>query len=303
VHPHGGSVSASRAVVVTLGYRPGGFDESLKRQIAESAGLPAALRVTLWPPLLGLDDAEVEEPYERLTREFGNVDPSLVRTIDGDVPRTPLDDAQRPLLRSLLLAHCVLESKWGYFQGMSDIACVALKVAADGGGSDAKAFQLLRGLLRHSSDNWSHSDLKGVWRQHRTVRAVLQVVDPRLSKRLAAIDRTFGSAEEQPFSFLFGIVFLRLKRELVDLEETCRLWEVSWAIGPHFHLLVVAALVRSQRRAILRDVRAPAELHALFGKMHGTHHSEPLLRAASDLHARAEVRNVLLTGIVPLRSV
>ena len=41
----------------------------------------------------------------------------------------------------------------------------------------------------------------------------------RLAKRLVEIDHAFGAAELQPLAFLFGIVFLRLKRELVDMEE------------------------------------------------------------------------------------
>mmetsp|Transcript_22663 Transcript_22663/g.45480 ORF Transcript_22663/g.45480 Transcript_22663/m.45480 type:complete len:182 (-) Transcript_22663:174-719(-) len=177
---------------------------------------------------------------------------------------------------------------------MADIACVALKAAGDSGGSNASAFQVLRGILMHSAANWSHADLDGVWQQHRAVRAVLLVADPRLAKRLVEIDHAFGAAELQPLAFLFGIVFLRLKRELVDLEEVCRCWEVCWANGPHFHVLVIAALVRSQRRSILRHVRTVAELHSHFGRLRGTQYSAPLLQAAHALHARPEVHKALL---------
>ena len=232
------------------------------------------------PPSLPIHRREYAELCERTE----SVDASLVRTIDADVPRTPLeDDESRRLLRQMLLAHCVLERSWGYFQGMADVGQVAIKVAREGGASEGGAFRLLRGLLLNTADNWAHADLDGIWQQHRTVFAVLRLVDRPLANRLAALDSTAdaGSTGKQPLAFLFGVVFLRLKRELCDLEEVMRLWEVCWATSEHFHLLVVAALVRSQRKAILsRQTRRAAELHQLFGRLHGTQRAAPLLRAA-----------------------
>ena len=210
------------------------------------------------------------------------------------VHRTPIADEQKPVLRSLLLAHCVLQPQWGYFQGMSDIGCVALKAAADAGCPDVNAFGLLHGMLLHSADNWTSADLGGVWRQHRAMRAILQIVDRKLAQKLAYCDGQMGStAEQMPYAFLFGAVFLRLQRELVSLEEAMRLWEVSWAIGGHFHIVVLVAFVRSQRRAIMRPGVGSAEVHQLFSRLHETQCAAPLLLAARALHAKRGVSEAL----------
>ena len=97
---------------------------------------------------------------------------------------------------------------------------------------------------------------------------------------------SFAHVAEQPFSFLFGQIFLRLKREMTTLEETMRLWEVSWASGPHFHVLILAAFVLLQRRAILRLRSGNSELHHLFGKLHETQRAAPLLAVARQLQQR-----------------
>ena len=366
----------------------------LRGMVAASSGLSGELRLQLWPPLLGLgpwpavtrfDDPAASErvlndDFASLIARASEVSASLVATIDADVPRTEnLKPSERAALRSLLIAHCVLEPKWGYFQGMNDIARVVLSatnsgsirtsgqvdaVHGDGAGAgfsrpphkvrspsaeqqpqpeqqvqmptpqlvleqDAaiqrqagqedddgvdgvdgrdtgmqqrpmalgRIFWLLKGVLSHSSENWAHAGLEGVWQQAQAVRRILHLVDPKLAQRLDLLDsgvHGLGSkaCEEQPLAFLFGPIFLRLKREMVDLEQTMRLWEVCWARGRHFHVLVLAAFVRMQRSKVLArsaQLQGVAQLYQLFGHLHGTQRATPLLEAARELEARKGV--------------
>ena len=72
--------------------------------------------------------------------------------------------------------------------------------------------------------------------------------------------------------------------------------EVVWANGHHHHILILAALVRSQRKAILRlNVRTcSAELHRIFGQgLQGTLSAAPLLHAARQLRASPGVADAL----------
>ena len=381
---------------VNLG-RANGAD--LRRVIARSGGLAPELRPLLWPPLLSLcpwpgapfvDPAESERTlnaeYEILAERATEVNQSLVATIDADVPRTEsLTEAQRAWMRSLLLAHCVLEPKWGYFQGMNDMAQVVLaaemgrtaedskhgsmrmmqvapsppmrkaareppqpeqqaqvptpqlvpqqdehgqaRAGAEGGAglddglvtfirskslekSLGHVFWLLKGVLAHSKDNWAHSGLEGVWRQARAVRGILNLVDRRLCKQLDSWDRNLhgmaATESEQPLAFLFGPIFLRLKREMIDVEETMRLWEVSWARGKHFHVLVLAAFVRRQREPILKiRGNGAAEIHQIFQQLHGTMRAAPLLRAAHALEMRPGVLEIVenIMGTMAIRSI
>ena len=387
VHPGAQLIGRQEAVAAA------GAD--LSARIAASGGIEPSLRLQLWPPLLGLapwpvaphvDEtdtlASLEAEYTSLLSRSSSVDLSLMRTIDADVPRTDgdLSPAECAVLRDLLVAHCVLQPAWGYFQGMNDIGRVVLAAhaaaahgahasrsssdavlvhptpgatdaappprassvrvapspgaaepaAAEGGGSGAGGgmgvsdacsstdamggteagtsdalspaslgvvFWLLRGVLAHSSDNWAHEGLGGVWRQARTVRKVLHIADPKLARRLDALDseqfKGGGRAgeREQPLAVLFGPIFLRLKREMLDVEEAMRLWEVCWASGRHFHVLALAALVRTQRKPILRlrDGSGFGELHRLFGALHGTMCAATLLAGARALAAKPAV--------------
>ena len=341
---------------------------TMRSRIAASSGLTPRLRMHFWPPLLNLgpwpcapysDSATsartLETEYNALVTRNGEVSESLCTTIDADVPRTDgLNAAEQALLRSLLLAHCVLEPKWGYFQGMNDVARVVLAActAAEAAPAELKpqqqiarqteqqseqpseqraqtptpqlvpaqqeqmgqqqgqqgqpqrsgskklpnaglAFWMLRGVLAHSSDNWNTSGLEGVWKQARAVRRILHKADRKLAMKIDQLDSTSASGghanDDHPLAFLFGPIFLRLKREMLSLEETMRLWEICWARGRHFHVIVLAAFVRSQRSAILR-VRgngSGGELHMIFGRLHSSQLAAPLLAAARGLEVSA----------------
>ena len=107
-------------------------------------------------------------------------------------------------------------------------------------------------------------------------------------------------------AFLFGPIFLRLKREMVDLEQTMRLWEVSWARGRHFHVLVVAAFVCKQREPIMKvPVNSATQLFQLFGRLHGTQYASPLLVAARKIESQSGVLNAVeeVMGTMGVRSI
>lgn len=268
---------------------------SVRAAIGASDGLENdALRQTAWPLLLGMpswdgNGAERERKFAAFVSRAGEVDPKLVTVIDHDVPRTD-HDAGVPL-RALLLAQCVAEPQWGYFQGMSDIAAVAASVA--GASRDADAFGLLRAILRESADNWASTELAGVWRQARAVRDVVSAADGKLGRRLASLE-THGA--ERPLAFLFAPIFLRLKRELGGGEQAKRCWEVSWAIGGHFHVLCLAAFVLTQRALVLKRGVGVGEVHMIFGRAEAK--AAPLLRAARRLRARPAVRAALERAMV-----
>ena len=340
---------------------PGSLPDGAAAQavIATSSGMAPVLRQAMWPPLLGLapwpsaphhdpdeHSCALQAEYAELVSRVGTVDPSLVRTIDADVPRTDADFsvAQEGVLREMLLAHCVLKPKWGYFQGMNDIARVIIAASASPDDpsivgatppcpsprgqclpaategrepcaqstapsvagkadvgvvlGDGRAFQLLRGVLMQSADNFAHPKLAGVWRQARAVRAILRVADPKLARKVEALDGTGsvgarGMPNDQPLAFLFGPIFLRLKRELVDLEEAMRLWEVCWACGRHFHVVAIAAFVCMQRKAVLALRGGMSEVHVLFGRLGKSQRAAPLLTAARRLQRKPRVLEAL----------
>lgn len=283
--------------------------EAAVREAISLGGLMPAARSNVWPMLLSQlpwearndravreeYDARAEDLYERLSSSsVRTVKDSLLHTIDADVPRTNMvSEAERPQLKAMLIAHCVHVPAWGYFQGMADVASIALHVTTTSGGTVATAFRLLCGLLSHSEENWAYADLDGVWRQHRAILTILSMVDPPLGRRLQAIDGGRLANHNQPLAFLFGSVFLRLKRECVSLEEVCRLWEVSWASGPHFHILVLTGFVLAQRKVIMSSGTDIASLHQHFNSLQGSQHASLLLHAARALHARIEVRQAL----------
>jgi hypothetical protein len=294
--------------------------DELVEKLAVGSGCASSLRPRVWPLLLGLVPrsaseaareaaaAENADEYRRLCAlgESG-VEQSHVRVIDADVPRTDevrqglLQPEDLAVLRSMLLAHCIAVPRWGYYQGMCDLAAVTLGIAA--GRDPALAFWLLRGVLGASESNWAHADLAGVWRQARTVDEVLHVVDPKLSRRIRSLEGrpppvAHGAAKGSvPLAFLFGALFLNLKREFADAEQACRCWEVCWAHGGHLNLLVVAAYVRTRRRTVLhKSTRSVAELHQIYGGRAEPPVrllAAPLLRCARAWSARAAVRRAL----------
>ncbi len=74
------------------------------------------------------------------------------------------------------------------------------------------------------------------------------------------------------------------------------MWEVCWAAGGGFHLLVLAALVLAQQDALLRlkpNATGFAEMHRLFSKLEGTLQAAPLLQAARRLEGRPGVGKAL----------
>ena len=300
VHPDdplGAPTNGASHLVTSLGVDEDDAD-AIKRRVGASSGMAAGLRFTVWPVLLGLDAdgaTSREEKFATLLDQAGtSVDKSLVTTIDADVPRTEdLTAEQQRMLRELLLAHCVLQPVWGYFQGMHDMASVVLHACENmerGSESVAsRAFWLLRGVLLHCAENWSYADLQGVWRQARAVRGVLREADAKLAQKLGSLEDSHSA--DQPLAFLFGPIFLRLKRETIDMEQAMRLWEVSWANGKTFDVLLIAALVRTQRSAIMSLRAGPsasAQLHQLFGKLRGTQRAAPLLEEARRLQANAK---------------
>ena len=280
--------------------------------------LAPALRPVLWPRLLDVGSSNTPDFAALLERAGGDagggIDASYLKTIDADVPRTDRDeDAFRDAdgaglraLRRLLLAHCARDGGDGYFQGMNDLAAVvlhAVNATAGDAAAVASAFGVFEGVLADTRANWAHDDLAGVHAQARLVQLVIQAADPKLAKKLAAIDATRGAgAKDQPLLFLFQPLFLRFKREMASYEETCRLWEASWAWpGRGFHLLVAAALIRSQRAALLKLRPGPeaiAEEATLFNRLVGTMHAAPLVAAARALGEVPAVRRVLITQVV-----
>ena len=401
-------------------------EKDMRSKIAASDGLDPSLRMSLWPPLLELSPwpsppfegrtpfpSSLSAEYSSLISQADTVPAALKSTILADVPRTPdLNVKQREALHDLLIAHCVLEPQWGYFQGMNDIARIVLAVydashllecggaaqssrvgatsprerdlapallqSSDSkpsppppprGGTDScvapaesfppstpatvmsrasdaaehgstvaaltpasasgavfeqgQIFWLLRGVLAHCSDNWAHEDLEGVWRQARAVRAVLLVSAPKLMRRLDSMERhgsRNGPAERssnarrrsrggaaaaaddephevaQPLAFLFGAIFLRLKREMTEHDEAMRLWEVCWANERNFHVLVLAAFVSAQAEkigAVPPGASAIGRIHQMFGALHGTQQAAPLLARARELQRQPGVWRAL----------
>lgn len=398
VHPDSSRVNGG---IYTLQEALKASRPELPRAIAASNGLHAALRMSLWPALLELVPwphppfdgrspwpATLEAEFSTLIAQTDTVEKGLKATIDADVPRTDasLTGPRASVLRDLLLAHCVIEPKWGYFQGMNDIARIvlaahesSLNLGSDGSPaavvqqtpfaadavhttpvapsaaiapsiqphapkaepndvhSPGQVFWLLRGVLSHASSNWAHEDLGGVWRQARAVHAVLWLIDPKLMRLVDGWDRGVqpeetttskpakklrNSHEEasgamsgtraalidesaKPLAFLFGPIFLRLKREMASNEEVMRLWEICWANGDHFHVLAIAAFVRVLRERLLRIKDGPAaigEVHRLFGTMHGTQRAATLLTAARAIRAKPGVREVLEAVLGPTHS-
>lgn len=279
----------------------------------------------MWPCLLGLDawDATAAqrersralrlERFEQLVQRSDAVKKSDATVIDGDVPRTDRDlprwkeEAALAPIRTMLMAHCAHEaaSVRGYSQGMNDVAAVVLDAWLPMTAASApspsvatlsEAFWLFEALLDRTTADWGAGDeFAGVWRQTRCVAAIVTAASAKLGAHLRRIDETRGAelARDQPLACLFGCVLLRLKREMVSYEETRRLWEASWANhssgsvrGRHFHLVVLAALVLSQRKALLRLPATTvgfAEMHRLFMQLASTQRAAPLLDMARAL--------------------
>ena len=79
-----------------------------------------------------------------------------------------------------------------------------------------------------------------------------------------------------------------------------RLWEVGWAHGEHFHVLTAAALILSQRKAILRPNLDNAKLHQHFNALGRSLRAAELTSTARKLQAQPRVRAVLEQAMVPL---
>ena len=98
----------------------------------------------------------------------------------------------------------------------------------------------------------------------------------------------------------FGAVFLRLQRLMLSPEETMRMWEVGWAQGEHFHVLVATALLLSQRSAILQPRMDTAKLHQYFATLNRSLYAAELTSTAQRLQSQPRVRAVLEQAMLPL---
>ena len=297
-----------------------------KKYLAERAhGIESQLaRHLFWPYLLGVDAWDTSSAQrersraqrllrfeELVQRSVYSVQKSDATVIDGDVPRTDRDlprwkdEAALGPIRTLLMAHCAHEAATvrGYCQGMNDVAAVVLDAwlptdhpkSPPSVATMSEAFWLFEGILDRTAADWGAGDeFAGVWRQTRCVAAIVSAASAKLGAHLRRIDETRGAdlARDQPLACLFGCVLLRLKREMVSYEETRRLWEASWANhdssrhGRHFHLVLLAALVLSQRKALLRlpaTTSGFAEMHRLFMQLASTQRAAPLLDKARAL--------------------
>ena len=259
----------------------------------------AASRSKLWQTLLAVDEAEQQTSFERLETEAHSADTDQIKVIDNDVPRTdrtiPLwqDPSALQPLRRILVAHLVQSPVIGYYQGMNDIAAVIWSTIPE---LPAAYFCFSAWVQMHQL-NWS-PDFEGIWQQANVILAVLRVVDAPLADKLLKC-----SLPKQPLPFLFQTIFLRLKREMRDYEETRRLWEVCWAArldkadGLHFDLLCIVALVLSQRRKLLRIPASGLEglgrAQKVFNNLYGTQMAKPLLSRAHSLHRLPAVRAAL----------
>ena len=260
-------------------------------------------RRALWQKLLApdiLDDAEQKIEFERLEAAVDSVDAEQLKIINNDVPRTDRDldewrdpSALKPL-RRILVAHLARSPDIGYFQGMNDIAAIIWTTTPE---LPAAFFNFSAWVHMHRL-NWS-AELQGIWQQASAILAVLQVVDVPLAAQLAQY-----SFPGQPLPFLFQTIFLRLKREMRDYEETRRLWEVCWAArmvkpdAEHYELLCIVALVLSQRRKLMRHADlSPMEglpmAKRVFSDLRGTQRAKPLLSRAHSLYQMSTVRAAL----------
>jgi len=282
--------------------------DELRARIAASAGCVPSLRPLVWPALLGLApwsasaderkaalEASTAAYAETCARGDGAIEAGLLRVIDADVPRTAElagGDEDQPVLRKLLVALAASAPEYSYWQGMNDLTAAVL---AGGAAREPElAYWMLGGAFNDWRENWIHADLSGVWRQARAVLAVLDAADAPLGRRIRALEAAPGSGGggATPLPWLFSALFLRLRRELASADEACRCWEVCWAAGEGFHVLVCCALVRSHRKFILgKKTRSVAQLHQRFGS--GGARAAELLGGARRLHARVEVRNAL----------
>ncbi|KAL1522441.1 hypothetical protein AB1Y20_017429 [Prymnesium parvum] len=292
-----------------------------------AAGARAASDEARRAVFVRLLDGEVDARHRKV------IDGDVPRT-DRERPEWRDERSLAPL-RQLLMAHCV-HSPWGYSQGMADLAAVvlvalgpsAVEHSPRGADSDASAARLrdvagdapsppprssnsdaaslsvafwaFEAILNDSAPNWCEENLRGVWLQARAVLAVLRVEDPTLAKQILAIESTpLGTllSEEQPFAFLFQPILLRLKREMRDYEQACRLWEVTWAMGGlRFSIVLLVAYIQSQRAHVMKLRPVPlamADLHRTFSSLVGTMEASPLLNAARRLWLRPRVHTAL----------
>lgn len=251
-----------------LGLAPYGASNKEMTQIAEGQRAEYQQWRTRWEASPNLDECTIAavQKYRRV--------------IEGDVARTDRsqgryqDPAALDPLKVLLLTYCAhpLGEEVGYFQGMNDVAAVLCTIVED----ESSQFWFFVNFVRWRLPVYRDFPT-GLWSVLEGVHVVLQRVDPVLNTTL--LEANSGSTQQ---ACLFQAAFLLLKREMIDYEAVCRVWEscfLQGAVLPEVFLL--AGLLRLRRQAILgvKDLDLAA-LVQLFNQMTGTIESNHLLRMA-----------------------
>ncbi|XP_068247079.1 TBC1 domain family member 15-like isoform X1 [Palaemon carinicauda] len=146
------------------------------------------------------------------------------------------------LLHDILMTYVMYNFDLGYVQGMSDLLAPILYVTQN----EATAFWCFVGYMDMVYRNFD-MDQSGMKQQLLDVHHLVQVVDPELMSYLEA-------RESANFYFCFRWLLVRFKREL-NYASTLRLWEVLWTGQPcpNFHLLVVVALLDTEKNTIMEN--------------------------------------------------
>ncbi|KAG5479053.1 hypothetical protein LSCM1_02897 [Leishmania martiniquensis] len=231
---------------------------------------------------------EEESLYTRLTSQWKSFLPEqetrfsayryAKHSIMKDVQRTERnhpsfrddDSDMLRVLRELLLAHVMLDMDLGYSQGMSDVAAVALLVTLSSlpqapdpaPASEAAMFMCYRKILsEHMSTNFiieerradaPYAAVKGVQRKLYQVQVLTRHFYPSLYNHLK------NNCMDENMSFAFRWILVCFKRDLPNMADTMRLWDVFFACPytTSYEVVVTVALLGALATQIVRHVQA-----------------------------------------------
>ncbi|KAG5479585.1 hypothetical protein CUR178_03346 [Leishmania enriettii] len=196
------------------------------------------------------------------------------------------------VLRELLLAHVMLDMDLGYIQGMSDVAAVALLVtlsslpeaAHPSPASEAAMFMCYRRILsEHMSTNFiieerradaPYAVVKGVQRKLYQVQVLTRHFYPSLYNHLKK------NCMDENMSFAFRWILVCFKRDLPNIADTMRLWDVFFACPytTSYEVVVAVALLGTLAAQILTHIHA----------------YETLLQFANELSSGATLDQILV---------